>query len=1078
MKPLKLTMSAFGSYGRITKIDFEAIDHGIFLITGDTGAGKTTIFDGISFALYGEASGAGRDGSMMRSQYASEEEETYVELIFSDKGQTYQIKRSPSYQRISRRKNKAGNRTMTTVPAKASLILPDGTEFPGRMNEINLKIQEIVGVDRNQFSQIAMIAQGEYLKLLHASSKERKEIFSRIFNTGIYLRVQQKLKEKNYALSGMLSDNKNLYEYERSQVSLEEGDTRLEEWQIISPLLETKGERIEQLLSEITEESKKKDETIKQAAEALISRLSQQNNQLDQAQERNKRLQEKKQAEKRLKLLEEAANAVAEKEKIWKAAAQAEPVWAAEALYREQELELDKTNRKIQNLIAELADLKESEETARADLKEKEERLKKEQPGLIASLAKLEEILPAYVKLSKKRKELEQAEEKRRKYSSRESDRKREFEQLQEEIKTLKQEQDRYSGSRLLLSEALQRERKWNERSVFLEELIHTLEIMERLHLAKEEQKIQVADLQNAYTKASSEYDKKSRLFIAVQAGIMASRLETGMPCPVCGSLSHPRKALLKAEDVTEQQVEAAKAIREQAENKLKQAAAEGQRLNVRYETLKEQAAEQSGKILKEIEIEFPNLLEKFKKFWTEQKARQDASQAEPAEWKILMLEALHACQDAYNDECLLRKQLERQAALWEKNKQILEKKEAKRGELEELVQQAQVMLADALLILQKVELEVKQLRTALPWECEAEALAEQNRLKKKKQFLEALVTEAEQLDGQLRNTATEKKGFLLSAQENQLQLKEKIEGNKQKWQCLIKEQGFSSEEEYRKAVLEKEEKERLAKEIAAFEKELLKARTVYRQYEKLTKGQDWIDEEQIKEEIKRLSEERVRLTSRSVELSAARGKNEAALKNIRKILKERAGLQKQMQLVETLYSTADGKISKAARIDFQTYVQRQYFKQMAAAANRRLARMAGGQFLLQCRGLETLGKQGEVGLDLDVYCIHSDQTRDVKTLSGGESFIAALAMALGMADVIQNTAGKVSIDAMFIDEGFGALDEDARMKAIEILKELSGGQRLVGIISHVTELKEQLGRKLAVKKSEKGSSVKWELDD
>ena len=208
MKPKLLTMSAFGSYGGVTQIDFERAGTGLFLITGDTGAGKTTIFDAISFALYGAASGAGREGAMLRSQYAPEDAETWVELTFEDKGQDYTIRRSPAYTRLSKRKNKDGAYTATSVAPKASLLLPNGSEMSGRIREIDEKIRAIVGVDRDQFSQIAMIAQGEYIRLLHASSKERKEIFSRIFHTGIYGRIQQKLREADRTLYGKLEDNK------------------------------------------------------------------------------------------------------------------------------------------------------------------------------------------------------------------------------------------------------------------------------------------------------------------------------------------------------------------------------------------------------------------------------------------------------------------------------------------------------------------------------------------------------------------------------------------------------------------------------------------------------------------------------------------------------------------------------------------------------------------------------------------------------------------------------------------------------------------------------------------------------
>ena len=236
--------------------------------------------------------------------------------------------------------------------------------------------------------------------------------------------------------------------------------------------------------------------------------------------------------------------------------------------------------------------------------------------------------------------------------------------------------------------------------------------------------------------------------------------------------------------------------------------------------------------------------------------------------------------------------------------------------------------------------------------------------------------------------------------------------------------------------------------------------------------------EEKIQQAIRHWEEEKNRWSRLHREHVSVRTRNEDAYAALRVYLQEREQLDREKQQISELYQTADGKLSGAARIDFQTYVQRQYFRQMIQAANRRLRRMTKGTFELQCRGLADLGKQGEVGLDLDVYSFVTDRVRDVKTLSGGESFLAALAMALGMADVIQNAAGSVKVDSMFIDEGFGSLDEESRTRAVQVLQELSGGRRLIGIISHVTELKEEMGHKLVVKKGNGGSQVHWEIVD
>lgn len=269
-----------------------------------------------------------------------------------------------------------------------------------------------------------------------------------------------------------------------------------------------------------------------------------------------------------------------------------------------------------------------------------------------------------------------------------------------------------------------------------------------------------------------------------------------------------------------------------------------------------------------------------------------------------------------------------------------------------------------------------------------------------------------------------------------------------------------------------------LSEDMERFNQELLKARTIFQQLRMAAKKLTRVEESELLKERDMLTDEKAKAAERAGLLSARRIRNEGAYRNLQKLMEERRKLKEEKQQIEILYTTADGKVTGSARIDFQTYIQRQYFRQMIHAANKRLCIMTDNQFLLQCRDMELLGMKGEVGLDLDVYSMSTDRTRDVKTLSGGESFMAALAMALGMADVIQSTAGKVNIDAMFVDEGFGSLDESSRMKAIRILKELAGDRRLVGIISHVTELKEQIDRKLLVTKNDKGSFVHWELED
>lgn len=1063
MKPLKVTMSAFGSYAGVTLVDFEKVDHGIFLITGDTGAGKTTIFDAISFALYGETSGGARDGSMMRSQYAKEEEETYVELLFTDKGGQYLVRRSPSYQRISRRRNKNGERTVTTSAPKVSLILPDKSEALGRMNEINDRIQEIVGVDKDQFSQIAMIAQGEYLRLLHASSKERKEIFSRIFNTGIYYRIQQKLKDKNNTLYGKLKDNENLYIHESEQVCVPGEGEYKEQWAELSAMPETKGDELLTTLSAITKESRTMDERGRDALEGVITALSVQKNCLEQAKEQNKRFDECAAEELRLRGLTEQLPFRNEEKERLKRAEQAEPTASFEARYEEHRKEQSESRKRIEALLAELEELKEPSNNANEDWKQKEEALERERPDLTAQIGKLTESMPSYLKLEEKKEEVKQAEKEWLNGKTEEKALSERLKAITEEKQRRTVEQETLFDSGRLLAETIALVKRLEERAEELSGLNASLVTITTLYDEKEKHKRKVLKLQEAYEAAGQDYDSKNKLFISVQAGIIAAGLEEQAPCPVCGSREHPDKAVLKAEDVTEAQVEEARVLRDKTDRFFREAAKAQHEINIRCEELKKQAKE------------------KVKKLLTADFVREgestEADFDELNSLKLAVVSALDECKNAYKEELSSKTDRESKAAAWEENRKKLHVIEESMGELELLLEKSRVLKNETELTFQKVNLELLQLQTTLSQKTRQEAVAELKRLNDKKTSIENAVKLARAEAERLSSALMEKHAYLTSEREKQSLLEKKCEESLNQWLELVKQQGFASKEESKQAFLSGEERKTLKEELEHFERGLLTSRTIYEQYQKLINGKERVDEVKINAELELLLIQRTDLAKKSGEYASVRAKNEAALKNIKKLLKARKTLKEEKQMMETLYATADGKVSKSARIDFQTYVQRQYFKQMISSANKRLLYMTDGQFMLQCRDMEALGRQGEVGLDLDIYSMVSDRTRDVKTLSGGESFMAALAMALGMADVIQNTAGRVNIDAMFIDEGFGSLDEDSRMKAIRILKELAGSHRLVGIISHVTELKEQLGRKLIVKKGEQGSSVKWELE-
>lgn len=949
MRPKLLTMSAFGSYGGITQIDFECAGNGLFLITGDTGAGKTTIFDAITFALYGAASGAGRDGTMLRSQYAPESAETWVELVFEDKGLEYRIRRSPSYIRLSKRKNKDGEYTAATVTAKASLFLPSGSEISGRIRDIDEKIREIVGVDRDQFSQIAMIAQGEYIRLLHASSKERKEIFSRIFHTGVYGRIQQKLKEADKELGGKLDENKTKCEEVIRQVAIpkingdfeeetcDKDNVSLEEkWNPLKEQYLTREVELIEFLQKLTEISGSLEEKTGQLEEKTIGKLSDLQGRLELMKKYNHALEEKRRYE--------AGKVIAEK------------------IQKEKSEAYDKRKPVLEEQIRQMKDaipLYTKHDEIRLEYKTWENKLAHLKKNLDKMQGELETCRTQDEILRKKEKEAVEARA------------------VLAETKTRCQLMRQRQTALLELSESCKSEKKWTKSLFFQQEKL------------RETVKI--------YKEAELSYQDASCRFLAMQAGILAEGLKDGKPCPVCGSTIHPNPCRMDDDPVREEDVEKLKDKRDYADKMQRKAAEVCQESKICLEHEKERRI----KMQKELEL-------------------GDCQSIDLGDEIHDLADKIMKCQE---EEKVYSKRLASKDEIHQK----LESNETRKNELENLIDKEKEELKNGEIECRTRDKELEDLKEKLEWKDTEELKKELSNRNDELDKLKQEVMLAERSVQEFRENCREISGILSS----------------------IKEQ--------MNALTDKNSTEELSIEELSTEE---------------------LSIEEIKQQIQCLEKKKIEVSKLHRQQIAVRTQNENAYSLLGMYFKEREKLSRSKQQISELYLTADGKLSGSARIDFQTYVQRQYFRKMINAANRRLRLMTNGTFELKCRELSDLGKQGEVGLDLDIYSFVTDRVRDVKTLSGGESFMAALAMALGMADVIQSAAGSVRIDAMFIDEGFGSLDEDSRTRAVRVLQKLTGGKRLIGIISHVTELKEEMSYKLVVKKENGGSSVHWEIDE
>ncbi|MFT4104349.1 MAG: SMC family ATPase [Lacrimispora sp.] len=1050
MKPLHLTMSAFGSYGGTETVDFEKIGHGIFLITGDTGAGKTTIFDAISFALFGESSGQRREPSMMRSQYG-EEEETYVSLRFSQRGQVYEVTRSPSYTRISKRKNKNGEYTAVPVSAKVSFLLPDGSEYPGSIRDINQKIQEILGVDQNQFFQIAMIAQGDYLKLLHASSRERKEIFSRIFNTGIYSRIQAKLKERNGLIYDNLEEKRLLCSRELKNIELLEGSSYDERWQELLGFKETKAEEIRDFLKAVINEIKEREGQIQEEKEAGGRLLSEAESQLSRAEEINRLFAGLEQAVAGLQALEAQKDRWQELEEQLNAARQADRAGVAESAYAEKRKEYQSSLEKLAGLEKELERLGQALINAKKEAEESKERSDKEVPELSALMVRLEESMPLYEQWRAGWGAYEGKRLEGEKFAIRLQQMEEELAELKGRLSADEVKQGILEEKSRRLPEIRQKKVKAAEGQQALEGLALALERLEKDTVKKEELQRQIVREQEYCEQAESAYNDMYREFLAQQAGIMAEKLEEGHACPVCGSIHHPHKAELTQGAVTQDEVEQAKEKRNQAEERRAKAAEAGI-------MAVESCRHQEEQIEKEVLKWFGNVLSLE---WLKTGLGQELET-----FHNLLKSAEQEEQEALEAEVLLKETLEARSKGRKRLEELEPARDQARNLLQEKKEEAAVLLAKA-----------DHLKIRLPEIDEKEAVKKLEACKKRREELVKAVELAEEHLRSVSEMEKEMKGRMISQKENGEAVRLDMEQAYDAYCTALSELGFSSEEEYRRAKQPPEIRRQWEESISRYENDLLKARTVEGQYREQTAGREKVETGPWTEQADMLRGRQKQLQTEEIRINGILGRTVRAEENLKKLWKEQEQLNEEYRLYHTLFQTANGKMTGSASLDFQTYVQRQYFNQMIQAANSRLKVMTDGRFLLQCRELDSLGKQGEVGLDLDIYSMDADKVRDVKTLSGGESFLAALSMALGMADIIQRTAGNVSIDALFIDEGFGSLDEESRLKAVRILQELAGERRLIGIISHVTELKEQIGKKLLVKKTEKGSKIQWDMD-
>ena len=928
MKPLKLTMSAFGSYAGKNVIDFTGQQQGIFLITGDTGAGKTTIFDAITYALYNQTSGGERNGNMMRSQYAQQETETYVELEFLYRGQTYRVRRNPDYKITKTLKN--GKIREQKVPHSVELTLPDGTVFPEKKNATDAKIIEILGLTADQFSQIVMIAQGDFLKLLYTKSDERKMIFSKLFRTDIYWKIQENLRRKSMEMDERIQENDRAFEQEKSRIILlpESEELPLDE------LVERLRERLKDALKEQNlrranvEELNKKITKYEEINKLFVS--------LEKIRQTGKEL-EARQAESK------------ERRQQIENALKADKVLVAEQQNLRQQQEVEQSAQAIAKMTETLANNQEMFETLKTQQQEAEAKQKREAADIQKKMLALEQSFPSYEALQNARSEEQQA--------------KKVWEDLG------KTSEESFHKKKAGIA-ALKEQQKQQEQVVE-----QTKKNWEQTSLSASE--------------SAKHYEHMYEAFLKEQAGILAENLSAGCPGPVCGSTVHPDPAKLSDHAVTELEVEQAKKTRAAAEEKRDMA---------------------------------------YAAFEAEKTEKQKLAQAVEKEEADFVLAQTIAKQ---------------------------QRKEAEQNYVS----------------LQKI---AEQIREKLVYPSLAEAKKQYAAMQKALEAAEQEIERKRQKVSELAEAMNTLKGQKLAEKENQKTAKKLAAKTEKEYAKLLEKSGFVSEETYHLAILPERSRSKLEREEKEYESQCLRQQSEQKLLEKQVSGKTYTDTTELNEQLKAEKQALKEEEKTYMELHTAYENDRSVLQNCAVYLEKGKKLESEDQVIKSLSKTANGRLSGSAKIDFETYIQRQYFKQIIHEANKRLLTMSNHQFILKLKEEANTGRKTNEGLDLSVYSLVTDSERDVKTLSGGESFLAALAMALGLSDIVERSAGAIHPDMMFIDEGFGSLDAQSRQQAIEVLAELAGDSRMVGIISHVTELKEQIDRKLVVSRTDKGSRAVW----
>lgn len=1066
MKPILLTMQAFGSYGEKTEIDFQK-GGDFFLISGDTGSGKSTIFDAMMFALYGEVStnGSGKENELLSQFVDVRNDKPLVSLVFTahqhGQEETYKITRTPRHIRPAKRTGAKQQEEGET----AELLMPDGSQYPGKLSNTNRKIEELVGLTADQFRKVVMIAQGEFMDFLRANSDKKTKLLRDLLKTRYYDDLTGKLKD-------LAREKNKAAQTQRAKLSLIAGNA------VTEGLPEEDAQALEAAKGTVVTGAEKLQpeqvDTLAEVLSAVCARLQLQQGELAKQQtaaqndrdECMKRIEAAQPLMQRFKELEDAEKTLQE------CAAQADEIekkrgligkirdaWAIEPKYQRMKDAQKALTDAQRELAAKQQELPQLKQTA-ADAAAFHQQMEKTKDAATTQCAevetKVEKALKTFDALDEAEKALRQAEEADTKAKTDAESAKKALDDFKKQEDAWRTQEAELQGAEAAYEVCKQQNQQYRDLKKSLEDLHgNQKDVQEKAR--------QAAAAKDAYASATQKYQREQKayddyrlVFLNAQAGLLARELAPGKPCPVCGALEHPAPCQLTQENqqLNREQLERRRKAADDAAKAQEEKAKESESAQVKL-TERQKAAEEAER----------KLVENAKNI------RENVPMATAADVEAMLTAWLPELQSA-------SKSVQAKVDALKKVRENLDGAKAEREKLEKAAADAQETAKST--TVKKAEAEKtwnlhQEELSGGTYRTREDAVAQRTQAQEAKQKAEAAASQAAEKERQAQKAETECTARIQQLDAEMPQKQANAEEFNQQYQQTMAEKSQDEAQWRQLAETYPDVKiaDRLQEEAEAFKEKKTAAEEKRKTAQNAIAGREKPNMEQLNAAFEAA---KAAWEKASAALKAAENLHSGNANVLKDLRDGREPLAEACKAANTAQHLSDvmAGTESGNRMNLETFVQRSYMEKILCDANRRFRDMSNGQFELKLINVEDAGEGKNKGLDLEAYSIVTGKTRSVNTLSGGESFMAALSLALGMADQIQAATAAIHLDVMFIDEGFGSLSDNARNEAVNILKEMAGKQRQIGIISHVSELKDEIENQLIVKKDDRGSHISW----